>query len=280
MHGIDILPRQAGNACAGLSAADRRQLADAAQTMLDARTIVMKIADSVGHAVAQTGGIASDFVRRTFRIDLRAKSVEIVEQLLWTMQAGAMVGLESRPAGEDWGWFHKAIGVASGASSGFFGTPGLLWDLPITTTMIMRSVAEIARTYPGESLATADTRRACIEVFSFGSPESGDEDADAGYWAARMGLDHATIGLVIRQVATRFGIVLSEKTLAQAVPIAGMLAGAGLNYAYIGYYQQMARVHFAIRDVERRAADPAAIRPCFTQTLRQIRENRRPRRPA
>jgi site-specific DNA recombinase len=60
-----------------------------------------------------------------------------------------------------------------------------------------------------------------------------------------------TIELLIREVTVRFGVVLSEKVLTQAVPVAGMLAGAGLNYAFIDYYQQMARVHFTIRDVER-----------------------------
>ena len=54
----------------------------------------------------------------------------------------------------------------------------------------------------------------------------------------------------------------SEKILAQAVPIAGSLAGAGLNYAFIDYYQQMARAHFGIRIVERRVSEPSSVRAC------------------
>ena len=46
-------------------------------------------------------------------------------------------------------------------------------------------------------------------------------------------------------------MVLSEKYVAQAIPIAGAAAGAALNYIFIDFYQQMARVHFALREVER-----------------------------
>jgi hypothetical protein len=179
---------------------------------------------------------------------------------------------------ERWGWFLKLVAVASGASAGFVGAPGLLWDLPVTTGIIMRSVADIARSYPGESLDSDETRRACIEVFAFGGPENDDDDADAGYWLARSGVNHLAMEQVIRQVAKQFGVTLSEKAVAQIVPIAGAAAGGGLNYAFIDYYPQMARVHFTIRSVERRAGDPSAVRACFSAQVRGLREKRKPRR--
>jgi ribosomal protein L35AE/L33A len=37
------------------------------------------------------------------------------------------------------------------------------------------------------------------------------------------------------------------------------------------YYQQMARVHFSIRAVERRHGADGAVRACFDQLLRQAR---------
>jgi hypothetical protein len=74
--------------------------------------------------------------------------------------------------------------------------------------------------------------------------------------------------------------VLSEKALAQIVPVGGLLAGAGVNYAFIDYYQQMATVHFTIRDVERRTADPSTVKACFSQTVRDVRRVRKLRRDA
>ncbi len=42
------------------------------------------------------------------------------------------------------------------------------------------------------------------------------------------------------------------------------------------YYQEMARVHFAVRAVERRAPDQSAVRPCFTAVVRSVRSEERP----
>ncbi len=266
------------NACAGIDPVDRTRLEEAAQVFVDAHGLFMEIAEFVGTTIMNVGGSAVGFLRKQFDIDVHAKAEEITEATLWAMQSGATIGLDSEGEREPWDWFNKLVVVASGGSGGFFGAPGLIWDLPITTGVIMRSIAEIARSFPHESITSDDTKRACIEVFAFGGPASDDDDADAGYWATRAGLSHVTIEALIKAVAARFGVVLSEKVLAQSVPIAGALAGAGMNYAFIDYYQQMARVHFTIRDVERRAPDPPAVRPCFSQLVRKVREQRKVKR--
>jgi hypothetical protein len=263
------------NACVGIDKDDCEQLWAAATKMLDARNIVMKIIESLGEATSWVGGQVQDALKEKFGLDVSEKIQEITQDLLWNFQSGAMTGLDADGAGDRWEWFHKAVVVASGVSGGFFGLPGLLWDLPITTANIMRSVADIARSFPGEDIKSDDTKRACIEVFAIGSPKSEDDEADLGYWAARTGLSHAGIELVIKTVAARFGVVVSEKMMAQAVPIAGAAAGGALNYAFIDYYQEMARVHFMIRGVERRAPDPSAVRPCFAAIVREIRSRRR-----
>jgi transposase len=62
------------------------------------------------------------------------------------------------------------------------------------------------------------------------------------------------------------GQSLTEKTLAQIVPIAGSVAGAGLNYAFMDYYQQMARIHFTIRQA-RQVADRFHLLKNFRETV-------------
>ena len=62
--------------------------------------------------------------------------------------------------------------------------------------------------------------------------------------------------------------MLSQKYLTQAVPLIGAAAGGTLNYVFMDYYQQMARVHFTLRELERRH-DPDAVRACFDSLVRQ-----------
>ncbi len=76
-------------------------------------------------------------------------------------------------------------------------------------------------------------------------------------------MNHLTVNLLIRSAAGRFGLVLSEKLLAQAVPVAGAITGGALNYAFTDYYQNMAQVHFCLRALERRTGQPLAVRKCF-----------------
>ena len=66
------------------------------------------------------------------------------------------------------------------------------------------------------------------------------------------------------------GVLLSEKAVAQFVPVAGAVAGAGINYAFLNYFQDVARVHFTLREIERRSGRPEAVRAAFVQVLRQV----------
>lgn len=102
---------------------------------------------------------------------------------------------------------------------------------------------------------------------------------EAGYWLIRANLNHVSVDALIKGVAARFGFALPKKALAQVVPIVGLLAGGGLNYAFIDHYQRMARVHFAIRDIERRSGDPPAVRACFGERGRGARRERKPHEP-
>ena len=54
------------------------------------------------------------------------------------------------------------------------------------------------------------------------------------------------------QIASRFGVVVTQKAAAQAIPIIGALGGAAVNYAFIDHFQEIARAHFTVRRLERR----------------------------
>jgi hypothetical protein len=88
-------------------------------------------------------------------------------------------------------------------------------------------------------------------------------------------MNHLTVNMLIKSAAGRFGIVLSEKFLAQTVPVAGAVAGGALNYSFTDYYQKMALVHFTLRALERRTGEPALVRSVFTEMVAAARDRRR-----
>src|SRR5687768_9517695 len=63
---------------------------------------------------------------------------------------------------------HKVAATISGVAGGMFGAPALVAELPVTTVIILRSIADIARS-KGENLADPAVRLACLEVFALGS---------------------------------------------------------------------------------------------------------------
>jgi hypothetical protein len=165
--------------------------------------------------------------------------------------------------------WHKIAATATGAGGGAFGLPALVIELPVSTTIMLRSIADIARS-EGEDIRLAESKLACLEVFAFGGRTSKDDAAESGYFAVRAALAKAVSeaaefiaerGLakegapvmvrLISQIASRFGVHVSEKAAAQAVPAVGAVGGALINLAFIDHFQNMARGHFTVRRLER-----------------------------
>lgn len=175
--------------------------------------------------------------------------------------------------------WHKLAAATSGAVGGAFGFTSLFIELPVSTTIMMRSVADVARS-EGFDLRDLSTRHACLEVFALGGNATGDDASETGYYITRgftaevmrhlsaelagraasgggvmIGLTPKEAGKwlakIVEKVAARFGVVVTEKFAAQAVPIIGAVTGATLNTMFTDYYQDMARGHFIVRRLER-----------------------------
>lgn len=56
---------------------------------------------------------------------------------------------------------------------------------------------------------------------------------------------------LIAQISARFGVVVTQKAAAQAIPVIGALGGAAINYAFVEHFQTIARGHFTVRRLER-----------------------------
>ena len=182
----------------------------------------------------------------------------------------AVKSLGSRRAAKPRDGMHRLAAALSGAAGGAFGLPALAIELPVSTTLMLRSIADIACAH-GEDPSDLDTRLACLTVFALGSTKDArDDPAESGYFAVRSALAAAVTeaskhlaqkGLakgtgpalvrLVTLIGARFGVVVSEKAAAQAVPILGAAGGALVNTVFIGHYQDMARGHFTVRRLER-----------------------------
>ncbi len=182
----------------------------------------------------------------------------------------AVLTLDKRTGRTSSDFLHKFLVAASGAGGGFFGLPALSVELPVSTTIMMRSIADIARS-EGEAICDPQTKMACIEVFALGGPGSRDDAAETGYFAVRAALSKAVsdaaeyiarrgiieegapaIVRLIAQIASRFGVQVSEKVAAQAIPVIGAAGGSILNTLFMDHFQDMARGHFIVRRLESR----------------------------
>jgi hypothetical protein len=181
----------------------------------------------------------------------------------------AVRSLAGRPARESKDRFHKLAVMVTGAGGGAFGLPGLAVELPVSTTMMLRSIADIARS-EGEDLGSVESQLACLEVFALGGKSQADDAAETGYFAirsalassvteaakhlAQRGLTERGAPALIRfvsAIASRFGVVVSDKIAAMAVPAIGAIGGAAVNRIFIDHFQDMARGHFIVRRLER-----------------------------
>jgi len=158
-------------------------------------------------------------------------------------------------------WINVATAMASGAGGGLAGLPGVLAELPFTTTVLMRAIAQVAAE-EGEDISAPEAKLECLEVFALGSPRPGDEDADLGYYAVRLGFARAlggVAGRTLNQVmpqavtvaATRFGVPVAYKIAAETVPLLGAATGAAVNFLFADHFQGKARGHFIVRRLER-----------------------------
>jgi hypothetical protein len=175
---------------------------------------------------------------------------------------------------------HKALATASGAVGGAFGLASLPIELPLSTIIMLRSIAEIARS-EGEDLSDPEAALSCVQVFALGGRPGSADASESGYFAVRGILAKSVTqaarfvverGVVeeggpvlvrfITQVASRFGLVVTQKLAAQAIPLVGALGGAAVNYAFIEHFQEVARGHFTVRRLER-AYGKEAVRKAY-----------------
>jgi hypothetical protein len=199
-----------------------------------------------------------------------AKVGELTRAALSKTVHAAVFTMKDAPGAEASNIWHKIAVATTGGIGGFFGLAALAVELPISTTIMLRSIADIARS-ESETISKIESKIACIEVFALGGPSKNDDASKSGYFAIRAALARSVTkaaeyiaekGLaeegapalvrLITQIAQRFSIQVSEKAAAQAIPAIGAAGGALINTLFIDHFQDMARGHFIVRRLERK----------------------------
>lgn len=244
-----------------LSIEDKKEL-QLAKNLLENPGVAIKITNLIGKPIEKgLDRLPKDWNQKLGDLTTAALK-KSVDTALYTMK-----DIPTEKSSNIW---HKVGVMASGGIGGFFGLSALVIELPISTTIMLRSIADIARS-EGESIDSDETKAACLEVFALGGKNDLDDGAETSYYAIRAMINESVnqsiafltksgvsgegapfILRVITTVAERFSIQVTEKAAAQLVPALGAIGGATINTLFIDHFQDMARGHFKIRKLERK----------------------------
>jgi hypothetical protein len=261
-----------------LSLEDQAVLAQAMRE-LERTSLAIRLSAIIGRQVSAIGSIIPANISE---IANKAAEAAIRSVLNFSFRSLAKTPLRDRRG------MHKSLAVLAGAAGGAFGFSGLTVELPFSTTIMLRSIADIARG-EGEDLSDPKTALACLAVFALGGRADADKNIrfpeidvadynfeegaalETGYFAVRALLAKSVTeaasylsgrGVVnevapalvrlVAQIGSHFGVVVSQKLVAQSVPLIGAAGGAAINYAFADHFQTIARGHFTVLRLERR----------------------------
>jgi hypothetical protein len=250
-----------------------------AKYVLERQPLAMKLAGAVGMPIerllarlpAGAHDTIADATRRALDASLRAAVATLGAP---TLADDEGIAASAAPSVKPRDWLHKLAVATTGAAGGAFGLFALPAELPLTTTLMFRSICDIARS-EGENLQDAEARLQCLAIFGMGG-DTQDEEADFGYFIARGAFAQAiskasselaskgvaahgapALMRLMNAIAARFSAQVSEQVAAKSIPALGAVLGAAVNTVFIDHFQQMAHGHFAIRRLERRYGGPA-----------------------
>jgi hypothetical protein len=251
-----------------------------AKHQLESPPLGIKLAAIVGapieKMIARLPALASDKVNEATQAALR-KCLQIALKTLGKGGSSAL-GAPGEPGvavAKPSNLLHKFAVATTGAAGGAFGFFALPVELPVTTTLMFRSICDVARS-EGEDLASADTQLQCLTVFGMGGRSASDDEADFGYFITRGALaqavsrassEMATKGFaahgstallkLMQTIAARFSVQVSEQIAAKSIPAIGAVLGAMVNTVFIDHFQNVAHGHFTVRRLERRYGEAA-----------------------
>lgn len=221
--------------------------------------------------IARLGDLLGKPIEAGFKMlpkDWNKKIGGIVQSALLTGLDFAVFTMGKKDGKRSADWFHRLLVTGSGAAGGALGLASLPVELPFSTTIMLRSIADIARS-EGFDITRLDIKLACLEVLALGGGSQKDDATENGYWIVRGALaksvsdaakyiaerglaDEAAPPIIrfITTIAARYGVVITESAAAKMVPVVGALGGGTINLMFMHHFQEVARGHFVIKRLE------------------------------
>lgn len=242
-----------------ISDSELNELKDA-KKKLENPAFLMELSNIVGKPMEKVFGYLPERFQENVSRATRSVLLKSLNMLVYNMQGKVNVKPNNM--------LHKILVSGTGAAGGFFGLPALAVELPVTTAIMLRSIADIARS-KGFDLNDMNTKLACLEVFALGGNSKSDDFSDSAYYVTRGALAKAVAeankylmekGVIkesapaivsfISKIASRFGIIVSEEAAAKSVPVIGSVSGSAINLVFMTHFQKMADGHFTVLMLE------------------------------
>jgi hypothetical protein len=285
------------NSCAALSDEDLATLTKLAERELGATTFFVGTMNALSKGVADK---VPDWV-------LGVIEKAILPALLVSSKVASTTHSTER---ETWlGWlaeifsgeiFHKVAATASGIVGGSGGlvTAGL--EIGSSTTLILRAIQEIARSY-GEDPSSPYIMAESLAVLAKGGPSTEDDEVDTSYWTIRAGLKTTLTPKAVEKIilsekmqkvaataviknllethamkklTEKFGLTTVAILAEKSVPVIGAAFGAYVNLQFMSYYQEMAHVVYGLRVVEKKYEDDM-VASCYQRVLVSVKKRMR-----
>jgi hypothetical protein len=248
-----------------------------AKEALESPSLTMKLASLVGSPIEKLMAKMPTVAQEKIDDATQAALKKCLQLALRTLSKSTIDGVVLPPE-KPHNLMHKLAVATTGAAGGAFGLFALPVELPVTTTLMFRSICDIARS-EGEDVHLIETQLQCLMVLGMGGPSSSDDNADIGYFIVRgtlaqsvskatseiasKGLSgHGSTALLkfLQTVASRFSVQVSEQVAAKSIPAIGAVLGAMVNTVFMDHFQQMAHGHFTVRRLERQYGQLAVER--------------------
>lgn len=232
-----------------------------AKTALESPNFIVKVSNLIGSPLERGLSYLPNTIQKKINSTCYTALNKSAEIALWSLSSRV-----NKPSN----FSHKALATLSGGIGGFWSWGGFMCEIPISTTIIIRSICEIAKAH-GEDLSTPEGKLECLSVFSLGGRSNSDDISDTGYYIIRSSLASMiqdsskylavkkatkeiapSLVKLLQTIASKFSLRVSEKAIAMSLPIIGAVGGAAINAMFISYYQQIAEGHFTIRYLERK----------------------------
>jgi hypothetical protein len=267
---------------------EQEQFVLEAVRFLESPSVLIKLTDLLGRPLELAQSTLPEKVQVAVRAAVSkalSKSLDVAIQSVPPQSGGGTPDWDSvQESVRRKGFLHVAATSATGALGGFFGTAGLAMELPLTTTLMLRSISDIAASY-GTDLSLMENRLECLYVFTLGSKGQHDDAMESSYFSSRIAFSRIIRGAVasvergaapafarlLARVASAFEVAVTEKMLAEAVPVIGALGGAAINAGFTEFFNEAAKFHFGLKRLEAEFGEDL-IRSEYERALSIIKE--------